>query len=199
MYSVIASDGKTYGPVDVGTLKTWCAEGRVTQSTNIIDAVTGRTMRASDLQDLYDVFAPPPNMGPPPGQPGPTTGAFAPGQRPGAPYGAMGNPYGQSGPGGYPYQQPPGSPYSRAPMYGSQMVGQKSKVAAALLALFLGSLGVHRFYLGYTNTGIIMLLMGTVGWVFFALPVIAVGIWAFVNFVMILTGGLKDADGYDLS
>ena len=35
----------------------------------------------------------------------------------------------------------------------------KSKVAAGLFALFLGSLGVHKFYLGYTTQGLIMLLV----------------------------------------
>ena len=36
---------------------------------------------------------------------------------------------------------------------------QKSKVAAGLLAIFLGTLGIHKFYLGYTSQGIIMLLV----------------------------------------
>jgi TM2 domain-containing membrane protein YozV len=34
---------------------------------------------------------------------------------------------------------------------------EKSKVAAGLLALFLGGLGVHKFYLGYNGAGWIML------------------------------------------
>lgn len=33
----------------------------------------------------------------------------------------------------------------------------KSKVAAGLLAIFLGTLGIHKFYLGYITEGIIML------------------------------------------
>ena len=36
---------------------------------------------------------------------------------------------------------------------------QKSKIAAGLLAIFLGSLGIHKFYLGYTKEGLIMLLI----------------------------------------
>ena len=39
---------------------------------------------------------------------------------------------------------------------------EKSKIAAALLALFLGALGVHKFYLGKTKAGVIHLLL-TVG------------------------------------
>jgi TM2 domain-containing membrane protein YozV len=64
----------------------------------------------------------------------------------------------------------------------------KSKVTAALLAFFLGCLGVHRFYLGYTALGVIQLL--TLG---------GIGIWAFIDFIMILTGNLKDSEGRDLS
>lgn len=35
----------------------------------------------------------------------------------------------------------------------------KSKMAAGLLGIFLGSLGIHKFYLGYTKAGVIMLLV----------------------------------------
>ena len=35
----------------------------------------------------------------------------------------------------------------------------KSKIAAGLLAIFLGSLGIHKFYLGYSGAGIVMLLV----------------------------------------
>ncbi len=35
----------------------------------------------------------------------------------------------------------------------------KSKIAAGLLGIFLGSLGIHKFYLGYSGAGIVMLLV----------------------------------------
>lgn len=41
--------------------------------------------------------------------------------------------------------------------------GSKSKIAAGLLAIFLGWLGIHKFYLGYTTPAIIMLALGIVG------------------------------------
>ncbi|NJL01840.1 MAG: TM2 domain-containing protein [Spirulinaceae cyanobacterium RM2_2_10] len=63
----------------------------------------------------------------------------------------------------------------------------KSKIAAALLCFFLGVFGIHRFYLGYTGLGIAQLL--TCG---------GCGIWSLVDFVLILTGGLKDSEGRDL-
>ncbi|MCX7591466.1 MAG: TM2 domain-containing protein, partial [Kiritimatiellae bacterium] len=42
---------------------------------------------------------------------------------------------------------------------GGSGAGEKSKIAAGLLAIFLGSLGIHKFYLGYTKEGLIMLLI----------------------------------------
>ena len=41
----------------------------------------------------------------------------------------------------------------------------RSRVSAGLLAILLGVFGVHKFYLGYKDTGIIFLLAGTVGWI----------------------------------
>ncbi len=38
-------------------------------------------------------------------------------------------------------------------------VGSKNKVTAGLLALFLGGLGVHKFYLGQTGLGILYLVL----------------------------------------
>lgn len=35
----------------------------------------------------------------------------------------------------------------------------KSKVVAALLAIFLGSVGIHKFYLGANTAGMIMLVL----------------------------------------
>lgn len=50
---------------------------------------------------------------------------------------------------------------------------------AALLCIFLGGLGIHRFYLGYTTIGIIQLLTGG-----------GCGIWVIIDLIRILTGDL---------
>ena len=40
--------------------------------------------------------------------------------------------------------------------------GAKSKVVAGLLGIFLGGLGIHKFYLGYTKEGVIQLIVSVV-------------------------------------
>lgn len=74
---------------------------------------------------------------------------------------------------------------------GTSLPGRKNKVAAGLLAIFLGGWGIHKFYLGFTVPGLIFLLINTVGfavtWLFLFLPNIAVGIIAFVEGIIYLT------------
>lgn len=41
-------------------------------------------------------------------------------------------------------------------------VNDRNKYVAALLAFFLGPLGIHRFYLGRTGSGVLMLIMSIV-------------------------------------
>ena len=48
--------------------------------------------------------------------------------------------------------------------------GEKSKVVAGLLAIFLGGFGIHKFYLGYNKAGIVMLLFTMFGFLFFGIP-----------------------------
>lgn len=75
----------------------------------------------------------------------------------------------------------------------------KSKVCAGLLALFVGTLGVHNFYLGYTSKGVAQLLLTLVGWVICGLGPVIASIWAFVEAIMIFTGSInKDAAGNEL-
>ena len=64
----------------------------------------------------------------------------------------------------------------------------KSKLTVILLCFFLGGLGIHRFYLGYTLIGVIQLL--TFGGFL---------IWAIIDFIRLITGSLKDPEGNDLA
>lgn len=70
---------------------------------------------------------------------------------------------------------------------GGAYSGDKNRVTAALLAVFLGWLGAHKFYLGKTNAAVIMLLCGTLGWLLFAIPPVIVGVIAFIEFILYLT------------
>jgi len=59
MYSVIGSDGQTYGPADFDTLKAWCQEGRIHADTRIIDPIDGMTKPAHDLPEVAQHIRPP--------------------------------------------------------------------------------------------------------------------------------------------
>jgi len=37
---------------------------------------------------------------------------------------------------------------------------ESKKLVAGILAIVLGSIGIHKFYLGYTTPGIILLILG---------------------------------------
>lgn len=67
------------------------------------------------------------------------------------------------------------------------MKSEKEWLVTLLLSLFLGSLGVHRFYVGKIGTGILQLL--TLG---------GCGIWTLIDVIMIATGNFKDKDGYEI-
>ncbi len=63
----------------------------------------------------------------------------------------------------------------------------KNFVAALLLCFFLGTFGVHRFYVGKVGTGILMLI--TLG---------GFGIWQLIDFILIAVGSFTDSDGRPL-
>lgn len=65
-----------------------------------------------------------------------------------------------------------------------ERISPRSRLAAALLAFFLGWLGAHRFYVGKTGTAILMVI--TVG---------GFGIWATIDLILILAGAFSDIEG----
>ncbi|MBW8843065.1 MAG: TM2 domain-containing protein [Sphingomonadales bacterium] len=71
------------------------------------------------------------------------------------------------------------------------VMGSKDKVAAALLAFFLGCFGAHKFYLNKTGAAVTMLLCGTIGWLL-VLPGLIIAIIAFVEFIIYLV--IDDAE-----
>jgi hypothetical protein len=64
---------------------------------------------------------------------------------------------------------------------------RKDWLVALLLSIFLGELGVDRFYLGHIGLGILKLL--TAG---------GCGIWWLVDVIIIATNNMKDGQGREL-
>ena len=114
-----------------------------------------------------------------------------------------------------PYQQAPQQPYAQSPYaqqyaqtpyaqqpYQAYPIGDKSKVAAGVLGIFLGSLGVHNFYLGNTGKAVAQLLLTFVGWIIVIGPFVA-SVWGLVEGVLILCSQYgspwhRDGNGYEL-
>lgn len=70
---------------------------------------------------------------------------------------------------------------------GAPQTSDKEWLTALLLSFFVGGLGVDRFYLGYTGLGVAKLLTGG-----------GCGIWALIDFIMIVMNKIPDAEGRPL-
>ncbi len=106
---------------------------------------------------------------------------------------------------GYPVQQPyvyaqpgmmvPGQMIQTP--YGLRQVGQKSKLAAGLLGIFLGSIGVGRFYRGFIGLGVLQIIV--------TFATLGVGaLWGFIEGIVVLVAqpgspSSLDSDGRIMS
>ena len=81
------------------------------------------------------------------------------------------------------FPPPPAAPQGQ---FGAE--SDKQFTTTWLLSWLLGSFGADRFYLGQTGLGVAKLLTGG-----------GCGIWALIDLIMVLTGGLRDAQGRALA
>jgi TM2 domain len=70
----------------------------------------------------------------------------------------------------------------------SDRASEKSRGVALALATLLGPFGAHRFYVGKTGTGLLML--GTLG---------GAGLWYLYDLILVLGGSFRDAEGHLVS
>lgn len=80
---------------------------------------------------------------------------------------------------------PPLGNYSAPPVLAEE--DRKSKLAAGLLGIFLGGIGVHRFYLGYTTIGVVQILVTFITCGFGS-------IWGLVEGILIIAGSTITTD-----
>lgn len=66
-------------------------------------------------------------------------------------------------------------------------VSDRSRLIALLLCVFLGYLGIHRFYVGKIFTGIVWLLTGGI-----------FGVGYVIDLILIAAGAFRDCDGLRL-
>jgi TM2 domain-containing membrane protein YozV len=75
---------------------------------------------------------------------------------------------------------------------------QPSRTVAMILCLFLGLLGVHRFYLGHNTSGGVILALDLIFCWTVIVPVI-IALFCLGDFISIITGGLTTPDGKPLA
>jgi hypothetical protein len=192
-------DGEDYGPVPKKELDQWFDEGRVTADSQILRDGSDQWQWASDVYpQLESTSGPaPPSESLPHRSPAPA--AAGPDASPGAFDFAAGDASPTLRATGKrrvrKVVKRTGSAAGRAASRPAKSGGAvasgeqspKSKLVAGLLGIFLGGYGVHRFYLGYTGMGLVMLF--TCG---------GCGIWSLIDAIMILTGKVPDPQGRPL-
>lgn len=99
--------------------------------------------------------------------------------------------------GPYPQGPYPGPPYGYVPYPGwDPYFSDKSKLAAGLLGIFLGGLGVHKFYLGNTGAGVAYILVFFFGLILLAIPSLIISIVGFIEGIILLaSNNARDAHG----
>ena len=69
---------------------------------------------------------------------------------------------------------------------------------AIFLSLFLGTMGIHRFYLGYIKIGIVQFILWVLGFFTGGITWIITEVWSFIEFILIFINKIKDSNGNEL-
>lgn len=167
-------DGQQAGPVAAEALTELIRAGEVRTTARVWRAGMAGWQPVAQIPELASQAAPP-AMGPPPLETTPVPPSNASPPQP-----AQG------------WAPPPRQPYPTAHAgpapHGAQP--PKPRVGYILLGIFLGTLGIHNFYAGYTGRAIAQLLLTIlVGWL--VVPVVAVWIWNIVEVIVVT----RDARG----
>ncbi|MDK2971280.1 MAG: hypothetical protein PWP23_1035 [Candidatus Sumerlaeota bacterium] len=153
------------------------------ERTVMLDPAAMQNRMSQEFKERQQAAPPPPAPAPAPVAPPPPPPAAAPAPPPAAAPAAPPPP-----PAAPPAAAPP--PPVAAPTQNSGAAstagtgGDKNWLVTLLLAIFLGWLGVHRFYVGKIGTGILQLITGG-----------GCGIWQIIDIIMIAVGSFTDADG----
>jgi TM2 domain-containing membrane protein YozV len=150
MYKVIGVDGHAYGPVSDEQIRRWIIEKRLNGQTPVQPEGSPEWKPLNSYPDFAaDLQAATAPVAPTVAQPAPASPVASIGseQHPGALATASLSP--PSGPSVPPAGVAPIARDARA----------SNKVAAGVCGILLGSLGVHKFILGYTGAGVTMLLV----------------------------------------
>ena len=81
-------------------------------------------------------------------------------------------------------------------IYAEAAVAAKSRLLAGVLAVFLGAVGLHKFYLGYALSGIVLLLLTVAGWITVAGPIVAGAVGLVEGIIYLTRSDREFADRY---
>ena len=93
-------------------------------------------------------------------------------------------------------------PPPQTPEYSGE---RKSMILAVVLVLFLGTFGIHNFYLGYIKKGVAQLVLCLVGWattfiLIGYIPLAVLCVWIFIEFIQLLVNkDYRDGNGVPLN
>lgn len=86
-----------------------------------------------------------------------------------------------------PSYQNPMQPQPGMGMQAQPVPGADKKMLAGILGIVLGSLGIHKFILGYTTEGVIMLVVSVLGWFLCGIPSLVMAVIGIIEGIMYLT------------